>query len=264
MEKQIPVSIVMSLYNTPIKYLKESIESMLNQTHKNFEIVLIDDGASKEEIETVKSYQDDRIKIYHNECNMGLEKSLNKGIEFAKYDYIIRMDTDDIAYPERIEKQIKFMEEHPEYALVGTRVKLFNETDGIYGETNLHGEIDKNKLLKGPPFIHPSLIIRKDILKKIGGYPLYRRCEDYAMELEMYCNGYKGYIMDDILLKYRVINNYQKRKLKYRIISVKLRMKYFRKLKIKWYQYFYVIKPILTGKVFWMFKQTINKLKNKL
>lgn len=253
----------MSLYNTPIEYIKESIDSILAQTYKNFELIIIDDGTKKEEIEFVESYQDNRIKIYHNETNMGLERSLNKGVELAKSDYIVRMDTDDIAFPERFEKQVEFILDNPQYSLVGTRVDIFNEKDGIYGESKLFGEVKKENFLIGPPFVHPTLLIKKHALQEIGGYPLYKRCEDYAMEFEMYCHGYKGYILEEKLLKYRVVNSYKKRDLNNLLRSCKIRWIYFRKLKMKWYQYIYIIKPLATGKIFWFFKDIINKIRKE-
>lgn len=131
MEKKIEVTVLMSMYNTPLEQLKSSIESILKQTYKCFEFLIIDDGASKECVDLVKSYDDNRINLIHNETNLGLEKSLNKGLKLAKGKYIIRMDTDDIAYPNRIEKQIDFIKKHREYSIVGSKAEYFNE-NGVY------------------------------------------------------------------------------------------------------------------------------------
>lgn len=261
MNKEPLISVVMSVYNTPIKYLKESIDSILAQTYKNFEFIIIDDGTTKEEVEFIKKYEDQRIKLYHNKQNLGLEKALNKGIELSNSEYIMRMDADDIAYPERFEKQINFILENPQYAIVGTRVDRFNDENGVYEEAKKWGEIQKKDFLIGPPFVHPTLCIKKDALEKIGGYPLYKRCEDYAMEFEMFCNGYKGYIMKDKLLKYRVVDGYKKRNLKNALVSCKLRWKYYRKINFKWYQYIWVLKPLATGKIFLFFKNIVIRMK---
>ena len=92
------------------------------------------------------------------------------------------------------------------------------------------------------------MIINKNILKKIGGYPEYRRCQDYAMIMNMYAHGYKGYIINQVLLKYRMDKNgYKKKKFKYRIMEIKIRFKYFRKMKIDFLSYIYVLKPVLVG-----------------
>lgn len=245
--ENVKVTVLMSVYKESKEQLKDSIESILNQTYKDYEFLIINDGNNHELISLIKEYNDKRIRLINNEQNMGLEKCLNKGIKLAKGDYIVRMDADDISYVDRIEKQLEFIEQHPEYALVSGRAEIFNE-DGIYAISKTSGEMKKENLLKGTPFIHPTMIINKKILLEIGGYPEYRRVEDYAMVLNLYSHGYKGYVMNDIVLKYRMDNNgYKKKKLKNRITSSKVRMKYYPKLKIKWYQYIYVLRPILAG-----------------
>ena len=98
----------MSMYDTPISQLKQSIESILNQTYSNFEFIIIDDCSHGKEVETVLSYHDERIKLIKNECNLGLPCSLNKGLKYVTTNYIFRMDTDDIAHLDRFEKQMKF------------------------------------------------------------------------------------------------------------------------------------------------------------
>ena len=106
----------------------------------------------------------------------------------------------------------------------------------------------KEDLLYGTPFIHPTLIIKKDDILKIGGYPLYKRCEDYAMEMELYANGYKGYVMNEVLIKYRMDNaGYKKKKIRYRFIETKVKIKYFKKLRVPISKYIYAIKPIVAG-----------------
>lgn len=247
MEDNIEVTVLMSVYNTNIEQLRESIESILNQTYKNFEFLIIDDGEKEECINYIKQCNDSRIKLIKNNENIGLAKSLNKGLNLARGKYIVRMDSDDISYPNRIKKQLKFIKENPKYSVVSTRAEIFDE-NGIYGKTYKYGEIDKKDLIKGTPFIHPTMIINKNILKKIGGYPEYRRCQDYAMIMNMYAHGYKGYIINQVLLKYRMDKNgYKKKKFKYRIMEIKIRFKYFRKMKIDFLSYIYVLKPVLVG-----------------
>lgn len=134
------------------------------------------------------------------------------------------------------------------------------------GENKKVGEIKKEDFLFGTPFIHPTLIIKKEDILNVGGYPLYNRCEDYAMEMELYCNNYKGYIMNEILMKYRMDDNgYKKKKFKFRIIEIKTRLKYFSKMRIRWYNYIYVIKPLVVGIVpkKLLKKYHENKLKNR-
>lgn len=261
------ITVLMSVYNTPEEQLRNAIESILNQTYKNFIFMIIDDCSTDGSLEIIQSYsnKDDRIKIVKNEQNLGLENSLNKGVQLIETKYIARMDSDDIAYPERLEKQIKFAKQHEDYTIISGKADWFNE-NGVYGTSKMTGEICINDLLKGTPFIHPTMLIKTTDIKKIGGYPKYRRCEDYAMVLEMYYNGYKGYIMDEVLIKYRMDDvGYSKKKLNHRFMEVKLKSEYFKKLKIKWYKRIYIIKPIIAGLIpkKLMAKYQKNKLKNR-
>lgn len=247
MKTETKITVLMSVYNTPIEQFKDSIDSILNQTYKDFEFLIIDDGEKEECIRYLQECNDNRIKLIKNDRNMGLAKSLNKGLKLAKGKYIVRMDSDDIAYPDRIEKQFKFIEENPQYSIVSTMAELFDD-NGIYGKIERSGEVTKNDLIKGTPFIHPTMIINRDVLNKIGGYPEYRRCQDYAMAMNMYANGYKGYIVDQILLKYRMDKDgYKKKKFKYRIMEMQIRFKYFKKMKVRFSSYIYIIKPIIVG-----------------
>lgn len=264
MNNDIEVTVLMSMYNTPIDQLKKSIESILKQTYKNFEFLIINDGSNDECFQFIQSYSDERIRLVNNEKNIGLEKSLNKGILMAKGRYIVRMDTDDIAYSNRIEKQLEYIKNNPNYSIVGTQAYYFNK-NGIYGKSFAKGEITVKELLKGTPFIHPSLIINKDHLKKIGGYPEYSRCEDYAMELELYSNGFKGYIMDDILMMYRMDDmSYKKRSLKKRVLESKMKIKYFKKMKVSVLDYRYAVKPILAAIIPSRIIQKYHKIKLKI
>lgn len=245
MEKQPKVTFLISIYNTPKEQLRTAINSVLNQTYENYDILIINDGTKDDSLEIIKSYNSDKIKIINNENNIGLEKSLNKGIKEINSEYIARMDTDDISHNDRLQKQIEFAKLHPEYSVIATKVNIFDD-NGIYGMTKISGKIEKRDLLFGTPFIHPSMLIKTEDIKNIGGYPLFHRCEDYAMIMELYSNGKKGYIMSEILLDYRMDKTgYKKRKMKDRLIEVKVRWIYFRKMNIPFYQYFYVLKPIL-------------------
>lgn len=245
MDKKISICVLMSMYNCKEKELKLAIESMLNQTYKDFKILIIDDGTKGNEVNIVKSYNDPRIILIQNETNIGLENSLNKGIELIDADYIVRMDTDDIAYNDRIEKQVDFISKHPEYSVVSGKVEFFDE-NGIFGISKITGEIKKDDLLFGTPFVHPAMIIKTKDIKEAGGYPLYKRCEDYAMIMNMYANGYKGYIMNDIILKYRMDRNaYIKKKNRDRLTEAKAKAVFFKKMKIKWYKKIYILKPLL-------------------
>ena len=118
------ISVVMSNYNTDELYLRASIESILNQTYKNFEFIIVDDCSSDNSVSVIESYDDKRIKLIKNPKNMGLTKSLNIAIKAAKGEFIARMDADDISLPQRFEKQVEFLTQNPEYIACGTAIKI--------------------------------------------------------------------------------------------------------------------------------------------
>lgn len=121
------ISVVMPTYNTDVSILKEAVDSILNQTFKDFEFIIIDDGSTNSSIEYLNSLQDQRVKIIRNDTNIGITKSLNIGLRAAKGKYIARMDSDDIAFPDRFEKQYAFMESHPDVFVCGTKVRYFKD-----------------------------------------------------------------------------------------------------------------------------------------
>ena len=247
MEKEKLVTVLMSVYNTPEEQLKLSIESILNQTYKNFDFMIIDDCTTDNSADIIKSYLDERIIYIRNEKNLGLEGSLNKGINLIETKYIARMDSDDISYPDRLEKQINFAINHDEYTIVSGKAYIFDD-NGVYGLIGGAGEKTKKNLIKGAPFIHPTMLIKTDDLKKYGGYPNYRRVEDYAMEMNLYSYGLKGYVMNDVLLKYRMDENgYKKKKYRYRLTEAKVRFIYYKKMKVHLVDYIYVFKPLIVG-----------------
>lgn len=246
-EEKVEVTVLMSVYKEENEEIKEAIESILKQSFNNFEFLIIDDGQEERIQKLIKGFNDPRIKLIINDSNMGLARSLNKGIELAKGEYIVRMDADDISYPDRIEKQYNFVKKNPQYAVIAGKADIFDQ-NGIYGTIGKFGKVEKKQLVKGTPFIHPTMLIKKDYIKQIGGYPNYRRAQDYAMIMKLYSKGFKGYIMDDILIKYRMDKNgYKKKKFKYRIMEMKIRAKYYKELKVPLINYIYVLKPIIIG-----------------
>ena len=118
MKENVYISVVMSVYNGE-KYLREAIDSILSQTYQNFEFIVIDDCSSDNTSYILKSYTDARMQIIRNDRNLKLPASLNKGLKIAKGKYIARMDADDIAMPDRFAKQVEYLEEHSDVAVVG-------------------------------------------------------------------------------------------------------------------------------------------------
>lgn len=248
MEKDLEVSVIMAEYNTDENLLLEAIHSILNQTYKNFEFIIIDDCGKNDVSKIVESINDDRIVVYKNEKNMGLVYSLNKAVNLAKGKYIVRMDTDDFSYKDRLEKQVKFIKEHEEYSIVSMNADIYNGTK-IVGTTKSYGPVYRKHLLKGTPYIHPTVIIRKEAVLKCGGYPDYKRCEDYALWIEMFCRNYKGYIMNDVGIRYTLRpTDYNKRTLSTRKGTFRLLKGQYYKLKPRFYNYMYMYsKTFLSG-----------------
>ena len=181
------VTVLMSVYNGE-KYLREAIDSILNQTFKDFEFLIINDGSTDRTAEILESYNDPRIKIINNEKNMGLIRSLNKGIRMSRGGYIARMDADDVSMPERLKKEVDFMETHTDYAVVGTFVKILNkDSEVIHLIERPIGDAEVREFLKRDSCIpHGSAMIRKTCLLDVGLYdkPM-ARCEDYDLWLRI-------------------------------------------------------------------------------
>ena len=120
------ISVVMPAYNAE-NYIREAIDSILAQTFRDFEFLIIDDGSTDHTVEIIRSYSDSRIRLYQNERNMGVAATLNRGLDLARGEYIARMDADDISLPERFAKQAAYMDAHPDVAVCGSNIILFSE-----------------------------------------------------------------------------------------------------------------------------------------
>lgn len=182
------ISVLLPVYNDA-RYVCASIESILRQTLRDFELVVINDGSTDDTPEIVSRFRDQRIRLIHNEHNLGLAPSLNRGIAAAKGDYIARQDADDIALPHRLRTQIEFLRSHPDCAMVGSQALLIDDQgreQGVFGCPPI-ADIDiKWGLLFSNAFIHGSVMMRRDVVDKTGGYtedPVIFRAfvEDYDL-----------------------------------------------------------------------------------
>lgn len=204
MDKKIPkISVVVSVYNGE-KYLKEAIESILNQTEKDFELIIIDDGSFDTTEAIIKSFTDERIK-YYKKNHEGLVSALNFGVQQAQALYIARMDADDIAKLERLEKQLSFMKSK-DLVVCGTYADIIDQAGTVIGNMSYPPNQFQIKLftLLHNPFIHPSVMIRRDIFEKVGGYrKFFRHIEDYELWTRIVFR-YKTDNLPESLLQYRV------------------------------------------------------------
>lgn len=202
LKKNPKITVLMPVYNGE-KYLKEAIDSILNQTFTDFEFLIINDGSTDNSEEIIKSYKDPRIKLIKNEENLGIIKTLNKGLDLAKGKYIIRMDADDISLSKRLSTQMRFMDKHPEIGISGTWAKILGGKNILKRFSD--PEKIKTNLLFGTSMIHPSVIMNRE---KINQYKLrynenYKHSEDY--ELWTRATKYFPIInINKVLLLYRV------------------------------------------------------------
>ena len=207
------VSVIMPAYNSE-KYIDEAIQSIVNQTYKDFEFIIINDGSIDNTLEKIKKYDDSRIKIIENEKNLGIVKSLNKGLSMSKGKYIVRMDSDDISIFNRIEKQVEFMEKHSDVGVLGTNMIIFGENVEPYVHsfsTNKH--MLKAEMLFNTCIAHPTTIIRTEVLKKHGLKYNEYFCgrEDFVLWWEI-ARVSNIAVMPEALHKYRIHNSQETKK----------------------------------------------------
>lgn len=166
------VTVLMSVYNGEI-FLRSSIDSILNQNFKNFEFVIIDDGSTDNSCEIIKSYNDQRIRFFKNNSNIGLAASLNRGLKYAKGKLIARQDADDISLPERLEKQVSFMHKNSNVVLTGSQGRDIDENSknlGVIKKPVSNNSI-KWLLIFDNPFIHTSVMFKREtVLRYFKGY----------------------------------------------------------------------------------------------
>lgn len=170
-KNQPKVSVIIPLYNQK-QFVGDAINSILGQTFKDFKFLIINDGSTDKAEEILKGYNDPRIRIINNEKNIGLTKSLNKGLKMAESEYIARMDADDVSMPERLEKEVLFLGHNKNIALVGTYYYMINEKGKILDtiKPSTKSEEIKCNLLNGNQFGHVSVMFRVECIKEVGYY----------------------------------------------------------------------------------------------
>lgn len=206
------ISVIMSTYKEDERLLRESIESILNQTYRDFEYIIIldypDNDVHKSVIEEY-ALKDDRIHFYINGKNMGLTDSLNRGLSLCHGEYIARMDADDISLPNRLERQMKYLEKN-HYDLIGGITEMINENGSLlYSIKSVPTDPKKiNKALRYSQCIaHPTWLGKKEVFEKNAGYRHMPLCEDYDFTLRAVLNGFVISNLNEAVLKYRMTSN---------------------------------------------------------
>ena len=195
------VSILMPVYNAE-RYLAQAIDSIINQSFTDWELIIINDGSTDQSKSIIESYNDPRIKHYENEANLKLIKTLNKGIGLCTGEYIARMDSDDISQPERLQIQVDFLDKHPSYVMCGTTARVVDNGGKKIGEIrNLkRNNFLQINLLFSNPFVHPSVVIRRKALENNHYDEYFKHIEDYELWCRVALEGKIANICKDLIL----------------------------------------------------------------
>lgn len=203
----VKISVILGTYREPLEWIKDSIESVLNQTFSDFEIILLNDNPESEELRQFLyrySLKDKRIKLINNPENIGIIGTFNKGIELSKGKYIARMDADDIALPNRFEIQYNFMENNPEVGVCGSFAETFGNKKRILTVPITDRDIRDN-IIDRCPFIHPTVFMRSALFNFSQIRYKDENAEDYGLWIDL--QGVTSfYNLNAILLKYRISN----------------------------------------------------------
>lgn len=195
----------MPVYNAE-SYLGEAIRSILDQTFDNLELIVIDDGSTDNSLAEIQSVKDERIRLYKNEWNQGIVYSRNKGLSLAKGDYIGMFDADDVAYPEKFEDQINFLEKNKDFGMVGSWVKFVNEKGKrLPGGWKLKAspEMIPAIMLFKNYFLQSAVLYRQECISKFSFREGFEIGEDFLIWLDILA-GYKAWNLQKYLVNYRI------------------------------------------------------------
>lgn len=199
------VSVVMGVWQTPPRYLRAAIRSVLDQTHRSFELIIIEDPSSESAGDVVRELNDPRVRYRLREGRGGLTSALREGVSMASAPLIARLDGDDICEPQRLAVQLKYLEEHPDIAVVGSALSIIDEQDHIVGRRRYpltHDDI-ATTMRRYNCMAHPSVMFRKADVDAVGGYDVAQSLEDYELWCRMIAAGYRFANLPDALVRYR-------------------------------------------------------------
>lgn len=248
MDESKKISILMGIYNCAAT-LAEAIDSIISQTYTNWQFIICDDGSKDNSYDIAKKYEKmdpDRFVVIKNESNIGLNSTLNRCLKIADGDYIARMDGDDVCAPTRFQKEVEFLNSHPDYAIVSTYMTTFDE-NGEWGciKTLEYPQV-KDFPTHVPMFCHAPCMIRKEAFMDVGGYTEDKRLlrvEDYHLWYKFYAKGYKGYNIPEALYKMRDDRNaLHRRTVKARFNGIYATFVGFKMVHLPKWMYIYAIK----------------------
>lgn len=245
------ISVLMGVYNCA-STVEEAVQSIIDQTVTDWELIICDDGSSDDTFAVVSSLaeKEPRIVLIRNEHNMGLAPTLNNCLRAARGTYTARMDGDDICAPDRFEKELAVLEADPDCAVVSCGMLSFDE-EGVYGQSNYPEKPDKTDFFRMSPFCHAGCMMRRAVLQELGGYNEsddVQRFEDYDLWYRLYKAGYYGRNLPELLYSMRDDRNaFRRRKMKYRVNVTKLSLKIYRDFKPGLRYFPGVVSPVIKG-----------------
>jgi glycosyltransferase involved in cell wall biosynthesis len=195
------ISVIMPVYNGE-KYLHDAIQSILDQTFTDFELLVINDGSKDLSLEIIQKFLDPRIQLINLEKNIGLIAVLNLAFARAKGEIVIRMDQDDLAMSDRFQKQVDYLENHPSIGVVGTFCDKIGAQSGLMKFPIDHDHIKIHALFDNP-IAHPTIAVRRRLLPETPYDAKYVHTEDYALWTRLLDSGVRFHILPEALLKYR-------------------------------------------------------------
>lgn len=206
------VTVVMSTYKEKLEFINSSIASILEQSYKNIEFIIVLDNPENKEIESVLDYyvrNDNRVRVLKNEKNIGLVKSLNRALKEARGEYIVRMDADDISDNQRIEKQLRYVIKH-NIDILGGGIEVIDEKNKVIKPftSQINGvNTIKKVFLLGNPIPHPTWIVKKEVYDRLSGYNEVPTAEDYDFLLRALREDYIIDNLNECILQYRFTEN---------------------------------------------------------
>lgn len=247
------ISVIMGAYNAE-KTLNRCIDSILKQTYQDWVFIICDDGSFDNTSCILSQYKEkypDKFILLSNNKNKGLAYTLNHCLSYVQSEYIARMDADDISLPSRFYSQIEFLDQHKEYSFVGCAVERFDE-NGVWEKSFIkNSDPDISMFYYSSVFVHPTVMIRKNVLKNVNGYKdiwYTKRCEDYDLWMRLYAKSFKGYILKEILFQYYDgEDSLVKKKYRYRICEAVMRAKNYASLGMYPKGIIYIFKPLIAG-----------------
>ncbi|PIS09362.1 hypothetical protein COT75_01650 [Candidatus Beckwithbacteria bacterium CG10_big_fil_rev_8_21_14_0_10_34_10] len=265
------ISVLMPVYNQE-EFLDEAIQSILKQSFNNFEFLILDDGSKDNSFKIVKSFKDKRIKVFRNKKRNGLAKSLNILIKESKGEYLARMDGDDISLKDRLKKQVEFLDKNKLIVILGCWAKIIDSQGRNIGQFKYPTEdkVIRNNILSYNPFVHSSVMMRKEIFKKIGGG--YNEGLFYSQDYDLFLRIAAKYAcanLAEYLLKFRWLPNFKKQKQQNKL-ALKIRFKAIKDGDYSWGEIIKLIKPFLLyliplklKEIYWQSKFRCLNEKNK-